>query len=438
MPVNVQLTDGNFSLGPETGFFYSFSNSRKELLQVQADGTEVDSFFVTRALVRNPILELHYDGTFFWTLEALPSNLGITIKRWRLEPVPTVPFPNAIPSEFRWRDELTLINNTIIKWESKAFCVEHYHRTVSVAASSGSSTIKLSSVENIAVGTSLYLGPSTATGFEDIEETVVVAGINTSNNTVSITKLGGLSASFEAGDEVDFVKSIFIFNDNSPTGTENDAGRMIRFSWPGKLQSASNTGAQFAMVGAADFDETTISWVRADQILQTNLATGFNIDNSIESNLRESDKATLIEVYDLIADLGGNVYLKLQQKESNETLSTGELVTTNFSPLFNFQTQTTLPVINSLALRFSENIIGSFDSGDTINVTAELRDQFNLPVLGRTIQFSATVSDLGPAGTPGTFSPLSGVTNVSGSVTSTYTPSNDNEDLFIDIQAQVV
>jgi len=110
MPVNIQINDGNFSFGPESGFFYTVSSSLNSLVQLEADGTVVNTFPISRSQLRNPVIELHYDGTFFWTLEKLPSDLGMVIKKWRLFPFKTAAFPSVSPSEFRWQDELTLLN----------------------------------------------------------------------------------------------------------------------------------------------------------------------------------------------------------------------------------------------------------------------------------------------------------------------------------------
>ena len=78
---NIQVNDGNFSRGPDPDFFYTVSRSTNQLFKVEADGDVVFAYTMTRSQFRNPILELHYDGTFFWTMEKLPSELGMVIKR---------------------------------------------------------------------------------------------------------------------------------------------------------------------------------------------------------------------------------------------------------------------------------------------------------------------------------------------------------------------
>lgn len=442
MPVNIQIQDGNFSFGPETGFFYTVSFSLKSLLQVEADGTVVNTFPVSLSQLRNPVLELHYDGTFFWTLEKLPSDLGMVIKKWRLFPFPTATFPSVTPTEFRWQDELTLLNKPNIIYDGEAFVVEHYHRTMSGSQTQGSSLIQLNSVDDIEIGDVLYLGPSDFGGFEGNEESIVVGGINTSLNQISFFKQGGLENSYVGGDPVDFHKSLWFFNDHAYSGNEDQRGSLSKFELPSKNLTNVDTGAKYSSVTAADFDQTRISFVRSFQILTVNLANPtFDLESSLEANLVEANKYELIKVYDLISDLDNNLYYKLQQKETTENLGTGALTTTNFAPDYNFQTETNLSFVNSTAVRFENTRFSISDASPKsrgFTVFAEVRDQFNFPLLGESVQFTATQSSLGDSGIPGTFSPAIDVTNVSGTARSVYTPSLTPTDFLLDITAEVL
>ena len=158
------------------------------------------------------------------------------------------------------------------------------------------------------------------------------------------------------------------------------------------------------------------------------------MDSSLEANLRESDRKTPITVFDLISDKDGDLYYKLQQKETSPDGGT----TTDFSPLYNFQTISSIGFINSTALEFDQRFTLPFDSGETIEVQAHVRDQFNFPVFDRAVNFSAVVSNLGGAGIPGTFSPAQDSTNVSGIAETTYTPSTTQDEIFMEIKAEVL
>src|SRR5574338_1076650 len=152
----------------------------------------------------------------------------------------------------------------------------------------------------------------------------------------------------------------------------------------------------------------------------------------------ESDLITLIPVYDMIADLAGNLYYKLQKKETTENLGTGVFSTTSFGNQYNFQTQSIIPVVNSTAVVFDTHYARPLPSSDKINIEAIVRDQFNLPVLGKSVQFTATLDALSNPGTLGTFSPSIAVTNISGVAATQYTPSNTTTDIIVDIKAEVL
>ncbi len=429
---NINITDGNFSFGPSSGFFYYVNSSLGVLRQVEADGDIVGSFPLTLSTLRNPVKGLHFDGTFFWTLEDLPSDLGIVIKKWRLFPVKSAIFPSVSPSELRWQDELTLINATNIKYASSSFVTEHFHRTFQTSALQGASTIKVNDASRLLVGDTLYLGPSTFGGFSGVEEEIAIGGI--SGNDISFSKSGGLEASYLSLDPLDFIKALWVFNEHSFTGTEDNKGTLQRFAYPSKNRTLADQGHKYSLVTAADFDETIISFVRADQIMDLNIDTPtFDLSSSLEANLRESDKKTPIEVFDLISDKDGDLYYKLQLKVTSIDGSSTE----NTTPLYNFQTISSIGFVNSTALQFDQRFTLPFASGDTIEVKAHVRDQFNFPVLAATIQFSATVNPLF-VGSPGTFSPTTDSTNSSGIAETTYSPSITQDEILVDIKAEVL
>ncbi|KKM97506.1 hypothetical protein LCGC14_1167320 [marine sediment metagenome] len=431
MPENIKITSANFSRGPDSGFFYFVSSALNALVQVTSAGVVAGSFPVTRSQLRGPVKELHFDGTFFWTLEDLPSDLGIVIKKWRLSPVKTATFPNVSPSEFRWQDELTLINRPNIKYDSSAFATEHFHRTFQNSALQGASSIILNSASRLLVGETLHLGPSSFGGFTDVEEDIVVGSIL--GNEVFFSKSGGLEASYLSLDPIDFIKALWIFNEHSFSGTADNKGTIQRFAYPSKNRTLVDQGHKYSLVTAADFDSTILSFVRAGQIIDLNIDNPtFDLDSSLEANLFEADRKTPIEVFDLISDKGGDVYLKLQQKETSIDGST----TADFSPLYNFQTISSIGFINSVALEFDQRFTLPFASSDTIAVQAHVRDQFNFPVSAKDVNFTATVT-AGFTGIPGTFSAAQVQTNVSGIAATTYIPSTTSDEISMDIKAEI-
>ncbi len=441
MPLNIDIPSANFSLGPDSGFFYSVSNTLNALVKLEADGDVVKTYPVQRSSLRGGVTELHWDGSHFWTLEDLPSDLGIVIKRWRLTPIQTAQgldpgvFPVPALTDFTWQDEITLINAPNLKYASKAFCVEHYHRILDGSFVQGSSVIRLTDVTNLSPGDIITIGPSTAGGFTDFQEDALVLEVNTGNGQLLLGSASGLQNQYTDTDPVTFTKSVFLFNDHSFSGKEDRKGGIIKYSWPDKRVILAGTGMRYNNAGAADFDNTSLYWVRSDQIMEVDTGSStFDVASSNESNLREDDLTSIIEVYDMISDLSNNQHLKLQQKETDSV--TGS--TSDWSPNYNFQVQPISAVINSTNLSMDTRFVVPLPSGDRIQIVAEVRDQYNFPVFNETVQFSAVLNFLSDAGNPGTFDPTSAVTSSSGTVSTEYTPSATPGPILIDITAEVL
>jgi len=439
MPDNVDLFDANFSFGPDAGFFYSCDFANQRLIRVTETGAFSGAFPVARSTFRTPIKELHFDGTFFWTLEDLPSDLGVVIKRWRLSPFPTAAFPSLIPLELRWQDELTLINSPNMQWAASAFAIEHYHLEFDGSADAGDTIVRVDDATNVTVGNKLYLGPSTDGVDGDNEEEITVLGVNTITGDISFSKGGGLENSFISGDPISLHKSIYLFNDNSFGGLEDGGGNLVNFSYPAKTENFTDNGARYASARAADFDETTLSWVRAFQIMDIVITNpGFDITNSQESNLVEDDFGTEIEVFDMISDFDNTRYLKLQTKETDEALDTGTLTTTDWGGKYNFQSQPRGSLVNSVAMEFSTNrFVLPQPSTNTITITTHVRDQFDFAVFNEEVRWSAAINADSDAGTVGTFSPNPVFTNSSGIAQTVYTPSSTPNDIIVDITADI-
>jgi len=445
MPFNINIPVQNFSLGPESGFFYYVSNTLNALIKLETDGTVIQVYPIQRSRLRGTITELHWDGSHFWTMEDLPSQLGLVIKRWRITPVQTAQglppgvFPVPAPTDFTWQDEITLINAPNLRYVSKAFCVEHYHRFLDGSFVQGQTTLRLNDVSELSTGDTITIGPSTAGSFTGFQEDVLVTNVNPTTRFITIGSASGLENQYTDTDPVSFTKSVFLFNDHAFSGEEDRKGAILQYAWPSKNVILTGNGMRYNNVGAADFDFTSLFWVRADQIMEVNIGTNtFDVASSNESNLREDDQTTIIEVFDMITDLSNNQHLKLQNRETVEDVPTGNYTTFSWGNDFNYQVQPTLTVVNSISLNSDTRFSIPFPSGDHIQWVAEVRDQYNFPVFNETIQFSAAMHPLSDAGIPGTFDPTTGVTTTSGTVETEYTPSVTPNPIIVEIQAQVL
>lgn len=431
MPENVKLDDGNFSRGPTAGNIYSIQRTNNQLVQVlEGNGSLVASFPLINSQLRNDVKELHFDGTHFWSLEDLPSDLGSVIKKWRLNPLPTSAFPLSSPSTLKWQDEVTIFNTNSLKVTSSAFCVEHFHLKFVGSSPAGSSQIVVDDASRINAGSILYLGPSTEGSSTNQEESVIVTG--KSGNTVFIS--GTLKSSYSGNNPISLTLALWLFNDNGFTGSEDVAGSLIRIGYPAKTITRAITGAEYSKVAASDFDSNDIYFVRTDQIIRFDVDQNpFSLLSSMESNLRKSDKISSIEVFDMISEDSQNRHLKLQLEELDE--STVPFVDVSYSNgKYNFQQQTTIPLVNSIALSFDDRFTRTSASSDTVKVTTKVRDQFNFPVASISINYSATIFPTF-VGTPGTFSPTSSGTNADGVSETTYFPSATVEPILVNVKA---
>jgi len=59
-------------------------------------------------------------------------------------------------------------------------------------------------------------------------------------------------------------------------------------------------------------------------------------------------------------------------------------------------------------------------------------------VLSKSVQFSATINPFSNPGIVGTFSPVIDTTNTSGIAETVYTPSVTQDEIIVDIQAEVL
>ncbi len=433
MPENVTLADANFSRGPDSTDIYSIQRSNNQLVQVQeGNGSLIGSFPLINSQLRNDIKGLHFDGTHFWSLEDLPSDLGSVIKKWRLNPLPTPAFPNSSPSTLKWQDEITILNSNSLRVTSNAFCVEHFHLKFTNSPAPGDASFKVDDPSRIEGGTILYLGPSSSGG-SDQEEKVIVSG--KTGNTIFIS--GTIKSNYLVNDPISFTPAVWLFNDNGFRGYDDNAGALLRIAYPSNTITWAITGGTFHKVKAADFDGNSISFVRGDQIINLDVDPTFSLlESSMESNLRKSDKHTPIEVFDMITEISQNRHLKLQSEELDESTAPGTDVTF-INGNFNFQQQTTLPVINSLAISFDDRFTRTNATSDSIEVSTRLRDQFNFPVLGTNISFSSTVFP-GFVGEVGSFSPTSSGSDANGISETTYFPSSTIEPILMNIKGTVL
>ncbi|KKN11493.1 hypothetical protein LCGC14_1025920, partial [marine sediment metagenome] len=236
----------------------------------------------------------------------------------------------------------------------------------------------------ITSGTTLFLGPSTKSGFEG--ELLRVTASSTNPATKTITLTSDKSVGFVNGvDKVVFSKHIWLFNQNylQETGT----GALYKINLlDGNILSRTKGGA-FKDIDATDFVDLTdvfegsltsfnlpsyLIFIRTNNLLfidvfDSQLTTSLS---SIQNNLSPST-AEVYPVFDLAIE--GDTFFRLQKKFNINGTESSEST-------YNYQLATFKPFPTAIALSAVPAILPA-DSNSTSLVTAVVTDQYALPYL---------------------------------------------------------
>jgi hypothetical protein len=238
-------------------------------------------------------------------------------------------------------------------------------------------------------GFTIVLGPNR---YGQMEEKTVSSA---SSTTAQIN--GSTTYEYETGDAISFYKRIWLFNNYD--GTDDTTGALYAIdAYTGSVITKYAGGAYtdikaatFFNVPRYVFDRTvgsatteprynTIAYVKGTNLLfldPDDLTTSFG---SMTMDNIEDDQATNIVVYDLAID-GTNIY-RLQLK------ATYYGTTNNFEDsTYNYQLSTLNSFITSISMHADPAILPA-NGVNNSTITAVVKDQFNLPVVGRQVFFT--------------------------------------------------
>jgi hypothetical protein len=313
------------------------------------------------------VLSLEHDGRNFWSLEQY-SN-GVVVRRWYIN--------NYV---CKLRDTFPLMDGGTDTFRSNAVAIEHYHVTFTADESAGSASLSVSDGSKMQSGYTVVLGPNK---FGQIQEaTVNSAGADFVNIN------GVTSYDFETGDPISFYKTIWLFNNYH--GTDGSVGALYKIdAYTGAIVSKTPDSA-YKDIGAATFYTTpsnvfgspahSIAYVKGTNTIfldpdDLNNSHGAMTMDNVEDNL-----ATIIPIYD-ISMFGTNVY-RLQLKATYY----GETKPFNDNT-FNYQLSTLNSFITSISLRAEPAILPA-NGTNVASITAIVKDQFNLPIVGKLVYFT--------------------------------------------------
>lgn len=385
-------------------YFVSIDEDLDVLLLKSGDGTVVFSYPLD-STISNTVISLEYDGHNFWSMEQVSAD-QLSIKRWIINN-----YVLTLTSTFNFIPSVTH------KYSSEAFTIEHYHTTFSDYEAAGSSVLSIHDGSKLSSGIVLVLGPNNSGQIEEVTALSATSG--------SVTINGTTQYNHEDGTPISFYKNIWIFNNYS--GVDDSTGALYKVSaYTGSVIHYYPGGAfkdikacTFFNIPRYVFDKSvpkgtidpvydSICYIKGTNTLCLNPDDLNNSYGSMTMDNIEEDQATVIDVYDLAIE-GTNVY-RLQSK------ATYYGTTHTFGSTYNYQLSTFNSFITSISLNADPAILpaNSGGSSSTAQITAIVKDQFNLPVPSKMVYFSEDDPD-------GTIAPENTNTNANGVASTIYT-----------------
>jgi hypothetical protein len=396
---NVSLADSNISIGPTSGYIYSLSSSTNSLIVKTFPAGTLVATVPTDQVVGNSVLSLQYDGMYFYSLHKLGvnSDLGIVINKWLLE-------SNLLVKQTGIGSIIQLVNTGGQVYDSSAFCIQRFITSTAATISAGTSSFIISDGSYISIGDTIYLGPSSAAGNTIQARTVS----NVVGSTVYLNS--PVTVQFNSGDAVTYVKNTWIFN-NENNGSTNK-GSLIQVNSHNGLVQSVYSSCEWQGVSAANCVNGNIGFIKGTQFLQYKpfgINAGYQ-SSAILSNI-QVDNNTVITVADFWTD-NSNIY-KLQTMQHQY-----DVVNYMFNDVislynnYNVDTEQLAAKVFSATATRSNSVL--FSTLATETLLFSIRDQFNIPVFGR----SMSVAENDPSGyisAGGSF-----VTNTQGQGASVY------------------
>lgn len=360
---NIRLRKQNFVM--VDGYFYMMDEDTDSLIVKTDDGSQAYSYPLDTTIT-NQIISLDYDGRNFWSLEDSGTN-NMRIRRWYLD--------NYV---CKLRNTFNLIESGSHKYQSEALAVEHYHIEFSGDESAGQSNLSITDGSNLTTGMTVTLGPNSAGHVEEFSVNSAGADYVIINGTTSYA--------YQTGDPVCFYKKLWLFNNYN--GVDGSSGALYEINAYTGSYINKTAGGEYQDVKACTFYDMSdisgwgdaICYVKTTNMLfldPSNLNDSFG---SMSMDNVEDDQATIIDLYDLCIE-GSNIY-RLQRK------ATYYGTTYSFADsTYNYQLSTTEAFITSISLAADPAILPA-NGVNVSNITAILKDQFNLPISSRLVYFT--------------------------------------------------
>lgn len=412
---NIRLRKNNFTV--VDGYFWMVDEDTDSIVVKTDDGTVAFSYPLDTT-INQSIVSSEYDGRNLWTMRSTGTN-QLTIDRWYIN--------NYV---CKLRNSFDLVPSLSHKFSSQAFTVEHYHTTFSAPQTAGDAVLSITDASKVESGYTVTFGPNSSGQIEEISVS------SATSNSISVN--GTIKYSYNTGDPVCFYKRIWLFNNYN--GTDSNTGALYNIdAYTGSVITKYSGGAYkdiksctFYGIPKYIFDRAvgpdvidprynSICYVKGYTMIfldPDNLSTSNGA--MVMDNIKD-DQATNIDIYDLAID-ETNVY-RLQ----SEATYYGN--TASFADnTYNYQLSTLNPFITSISLHADPAILPA-NGVNPSEIVATVKDQFNLPIQGRTVYFTDDDPNGGVA-------PATDSTDAKGQAFTTYTAGTSARETKISATAQ--
>lgn len=392
---NIDFKYNNFCIAPITNTFASIDTTNAtSVLQIRnTSGVVQANYDLNPTLTQDLSVDaLVYtgpvgtsalgDGMPFFTLEHISSS-SCRVRRWEL---------NDTYNRLDLVKTLNINSTGNYYFDCYSMAVEHYTTSFDSAEAPGTGTITVDDTTRMAIGESLYLGPSSHTNNVNAFEEVSITAISGSTISILPTASGASAPDnyYDAGDPITYYKDILLFSD---IGLNNNtsAGTLFRIEEDSGLVLDTHTSGLYKAVRASCYGIpyfNTVGFVRNANLLYVDI-DDFEVKKSAVLPNVKADDQTVITAHDL--EFTSNTMYVLQDEI---TLRDDNGNKANYSwANYNYHQGSTIPYVDNITMWFAP--CGMLSNEEQTTVYALVRDQYGNALNNITVDFDKVSGDAG-------------------------------------------
>lgn len=377
---NVRLSYGNACTDRERLYVASFDTSRQAVVEVNPTTGVLYKEWPTDAVFTD-VVSLEFDGFYWWTLERQFD--GFIVRMWTKQ-------SNIFAKVLR------TFSYSGVGYYTSALSVEGYNSELTLLVPAGSSSAEVEDGTLFRAGDEVMFGPSTVAGYVGEYDSVVITGVV--GDTLFFSP--ATTSSYSVADVLYSTRAFWVFTDGTPSSSPS----LNKYSARTGQALASSSGDEFGGVTAATFyggyllfyKGVDIYWYNPNSIV---LYKAMGVDN------RAADRSTVLPIYDLFGY--DSVIYRLQRQT---TYTASDIWYDAVWSTYNTVGSNVVPEVFMVSLTVEPRSLHAISlpvvTTASANVLCEVYDQYFIPVVGRTVDFTTDA---------GTLIPTQAVTDTNGS-----------------------